>query len=279
MFEQSVDGGRRTRLVGRALLGVVAMAGMGYVAHALSPRLAGAVSDRPRVVVRSETAPPPARFAQGGFGFGFGGQDLQLVKQFDKDGDGRLNATERKAARESLRQSPRPGPRGFGGFGFGPTQPGPRLSPAQVRSYPDAPLYDPAILRTIFLQFEDADWEDELADFYHTDVDVPATMVVDGKTYRDVGVHFRGNSSFRMVPEGRKHSLTISVDFVHEDQHLGGYRTLNLLNSNQDPTFLRAVLYNDIARDYIPAPKANFMRVAINGESWGVYANPQVFNK
>ena len=103
---------------------------------------------------------------------------------------------------------------------------------------------------------------------------------MDGKTYRDVGVHFRGNSSFSMVPEGRKHSLNLSRSTSSTtNQKLGGYRTLNLLNANQDPTFLSAVLYSEIARDYIPAPKANFMRVVINGESWGVYPNVQQFNK
>ena len=34
-----------------------------------------------------------------------------------------------------------------------------------------------------------------------------------------------------------------------------------------------------IARDYLPAPKANFARVVINGESWGIYVNQQHFNK
>src|SRR5439155_16476520 len=58
-----------------------------------------------------------------------------------------------------------------------------------------------------------------------------------------------------------------------------GYHTLHLLNANQDPSFLKPVLYGEIARDYIPAPKANFMRVVVNGESWGVYPNVQPFNK
>src|SRR5947207_5877706 len=84
-----------------------------------------------------------------------------------------------------------------------------------------------------------SDWEKELADFYHTDVDVPAKLTVDGKTYPDVGVHFRGASSYMTVPEGGKRSLDISMHFVHAEQRLGGYRSLNLLNSNADPTFLR----------------------------------------
>ena len=39
------------------------------------------------------------------------------------------------------------------------------------------------------------------------------------------------------------------------------------------------MLYSDIARAYFPAPKANYMRVVINGESWGVYINAQQYNK
>jgi hypothetical protein len=286
MFDSYADGGRRRRIVGRTLLAIVAAGCAGYGVYAIAPRLYGVTPPRPRVVVRSQPATvamqtvrrDQARFAQGGFG-GFGGQEVALVERFDKDGDGRLNTAERQAAREAVSQMPRQG-RGFGGgFSFGPTDSGPRLTPAQVRSYPNAALYEPSALRTIFLQFENADWEDELTAFYHTDVDVPATMIVDGNTYRDVGVHFRGNSSFRGVPAGRKHSMQVTVDFTHNDQNLYGYRTLNLLNASQDPTFLRPVLYNEIARDYIPAARANFMRVVINGESWGVYPNTQVFNK
>src|SRR4029079_4448827 len=33
------------------------------------------------------------------------------------------------------------------------------------------------------------------------------------------------------------------------------------------------------AREYIPAPKANFVRVVINGENWGIYASVQQFNR
>ncbi len=227
----------------------------------------------------------------GGGGPGFGGPGMQgkreILKQFDKNGDGYLNLAERKAAREflSTQGGGRGGGRrgGFGGRGRGgnqsPPSPGAKLSPAEVKSYPNAPLYDPQTLRTVFLEFEEADWEKELDDFYRTDVDVPAKMTVDGKTYPDVGIHFRGNTSYMMVGQGRKHSLNLSLDFIHADQSLGGYRTLNLLNANEDPSFLRSVLYYQLCREYIPSPKANFVRLVINGESWGIYANTQQFNK
>ena len=133
--------------------------------------------------------------------------------------------------------------------------------------------------RTIFLQFENTtDWEDELASFYGTDVEIPATVVVDGTTYKDVGVHFRGASSFRMVPDGVKRSLNLTFNFVNKKQRLGGYRTLNLLNGNGDPTLMRTVLYGEIARHYIPTAKTNYVRVVINGEDWGAYINAQQVN-
>lgn len=225
----------------------------------------------------------------GGNPRGFGGvrAERKVVKQFDQNGDGWLNANERKVAREFLakggqeggggRERRFPGPRGDNNSK--PAQPGPKVAVSDAKSFPDAPLYATNVVRTFFLEFENPDWEKELSDFHGTDVEVPARLTVDGKSYPDVGVHFRGMSSYMMVGEGRKRSLNLSLDLAHKKQELKGYRTLNLLNSHEDPTFLRSVLFYQIAREYIPAPKANFARVVINGESWGVYVNVEQFNK
>ncbi len=241
---------------------------------------------------------PPPGFGPGGPGFGPGGPgfgpggpgarqgETKLVKKFDKNGDGWLNQVERKAARDYLKTE-QSGRRGFGPRGrFGPPggeettpKPGIKLSTADVQSFPNAPLYASNVLRTVFLEFEDADWEKELAEFKNTDVEVPAKLTVDGKVFKDVGVHFHGMSSFMMVGEGSKRSLVVSLDFIHKDQQLHGYRKLNLLNSHEDGSFLRTVLSLQVAREYLPAPKANFMRVVINGENWGIYVNQQHFNK
>lgn len=226
--------------------------------------------------------PPP--FLAGGPP-GMGQSERKLVKRFDRNGDQRLNLEERKAARESLAQQPtlqRPGPPGgFGprGANRGTPQPGRKVTLADVKSFPNAPLYDLKTLRTVFLEFENSDWEKELSDFHNTDVEVPATMIVDGEKYPDVGVRFRGASSYFMVGAGWKRSLNLSLDFVHPDQNLHGHRTLNLLNSNGDPTFMRPVLFLQIAQEYIAAPKANFVRVVINGEDWGLYVSVEQFNK
>ncbi|MEQ1574004.1 MAG: CotH kinase family protein [Vicinamibacterales bacterium] len=220
------------------------------------------------------------QFGQGGgFGGGFGRQELRIVPQFDKDADGRLNAVERRAARSFLESQPSNRRGGRSGAQSSAVR-NRALTRADVKPpYPTTPLYDMATLRTIFLQFENADWEQELATFYNTDVEVPATVVIDGKTYADVGVHFRGNSSYRQVPAGYKRSLNLAFDDVHDTQEVGGYTTMNLLNSHEDPTYLHTVLSQEIARDYLAAPKSNFVRVAINGENWGIYVSSEQFNR
>ena len=204
--------------------------------------------------------------------------DLPLVAQFDtNDKDGRLDYTERKAARAYVASHPELRPPSRGRRSSQTGSPGPKLTPADVKTYRDEPLYDPGVLRTLFLEFEHDDWEQELAAFWHTDVEVPAGLVVDGRKYRDVGVSFRGNNSFHAVSAGLKRALSLTIDFAH-NQDLLGYRKLHLLNANEDPTFMRTALYLQVSRDYLPALKANFMRVVINGESWGIYATQQAFD-
>jgi len=211
--------------------------------------------------------------------------ERKVVSQFDKDGDKRLNASERGEARAWLESQPSMGPggRGRGGVGRGGEMsagsPGARLAPADVKTFGTEPLYDQSVLRTLFFQFENDDWEKELMAFNNTDVEVPATLTVDGKVYKDVGLHFRGASSFFGVPAGLKHSINVSLDFVHAKQNLLGYTTLNLLNSHDDPTYLRTVLYLQAGREFVPAPRANHVRVVLNGESWGVFVSAQQFNK
>jgi spore coat protein CotH len=237
-----------------------------------------------------------------------GGQprEANLGRDKDRPMNDKAKGDEKERPRDGLPPGPPDGPRGFGppdgppGFvpldglpGFGPpggpggmarnrepAQKGPMVSVDSVTKYPDHELYDPKILRTIFINFEDKEnWEAELADFKNTDVEVPAEIIVDGQTYPNVGLKFRGNSSFQMTPATYKRSLNLSMDLVNADQRLYGYKTLNLLNAAGDPSFISAPVYAAIALRFTPAPKANLVKVVINGESWGIFANVQQFNK
>ncbi len=211
-----------------------------------------------------------------------GGPQLQVSKQFDADKNGLLDKGERVKALAHLDTQPsrgRFGPR-FGGAGsVSAGSPGVKLAPADVANLKGSDLYDNNALRTIFIDIDAADWETELAAFYNTDVLLPATVTVDGAVYRDVGIRFRGNTSFSSVAAGLKRPLQLKFDTVHDNQNVEKYRTLNLLNGVNDPTGLRTFLYSTISRAYLPTPKVGLVRVVINGENWGIYPNQQQFNR
>ncbi len=215
----------------------------------------------------------------------------KVLAQFDADANKMLDREERAKAKEWLATQPSNAPRGPGGGPPGgggrgpggaprePAKPGPKVAIDDVTPAGDADLYAPDVLRTLFLEFDVDDWEAELGAFYRTDVEVPAKLTVDGETLRDVGVRFRGASSFFTVPAGHKRSLNLSIDYVHGKQRLRGKKTLNLLNAHADPSFLRTILTSHVTRRYLPAPKANLVRVVVNGESWGVFVNVEQFNQ
>jgi hypothetical protein len=238
----------------------------------------------------------------GGGPMGPMGRELQVVERFDTNGDHRLDPEERKAARAWIRENraqrgarggppgfgpPGFGPQGFGPLGFGPLgneetadpdRRGVDVAVADAPTFSGRPFYDQDVVRTLFLTFPQPDWYEELSDFYRTDVDLPATLVVDGATYADIGVHFRGNTSYSMV-RGKKKSLHLSFDWTHDAQRVLGYRSTNLINGNEDPSCLREALNAFVSRRHAHALQANLVRVVINGEDFGVYVNLQHFNK
>lgn len=199
----------------------------------------------------------------------------KLVARFDTNKDGKLTGEERKAALESRGEAYSPQQRA--GTPTGDLKSDVKESATTVPEHSPA-FYDAGTLRTLYLRFPDEDWYAQLNAFYRTDVEVPAELVVDGKLYSKVGVRFRGTSSYFTVRSAKK-SFNIAIDYGDDSQRLYGYKTLNLLNGHVDASFLREVLYNRIARNYIPAMKTNLVKLVINGESWGVYINLQQFNK
>lgn len=217
------------------------------------------------------------------------GPQIDLVEQFDADGDGKLNDAERADARVYAQQNPqRRGPGRRGGGQETPAAPvvlEPKttleqdLEASRQNAVDEsAGLYDDTVLRTLYMRFPNNDWHQELADFYNTGVEVPAKLIVDGRLYEGVGVRFRGNSSYFTLGASLKKSFNLSMNHDNPDQRLYGYRTMNLLNSHADPSFLREALFSRVSREYVPAMKVNFMRLVVNGENWGVYVNSQQFN-
>ncbi len=141
-------------------------------------------------------------------------------------------------------------------------------------------LYDLGTLHHFELTFKQLDWWQQLRGNYDTKTYIKADLNFSGRLYRDVGVRFRGNSTYRGLPPGSKKTpFKIKLDAFVPGQDLHGYDTLNLKNNLGDPSFVREVLGLSIFRRYGPAPRANYVTLAINGEDFGPYINIQKINK
>ena len=139
-------------------------------------------------------------------------------------------------------------------------------------------LYDSSVVRTIELTFHQNDYWQQMTANWPNKIFVKADLRVGNVELKDVGVRFRGNSSYWGIGQSQKKPLEIATDeFV--DQKLWGYKTLNLNNNYVDPSFVREVVGYEILRKFTPAPKSNYVVIKINGQDWGPYINTQQVNK
>ncbi|MHC4812906.1 MAG: CotH kinase family protein [Planctomycetota bacterium] len=149
------------------------------------------------------------------------------------------------------------------------------LVPALILPAQSKGLYDVDTVRTFYLTFSQQDWWVQLGRNRTSKTELPATLTVDNRLYQQVGVRFRGTSSYFATGPSQKKSFNLTMDSFLPGQTLMGYDSLNLSNSFNDPTFMREVLSYQILRQYMPAPQASFIKLYINNEYWGVYINVQ----
>lgn len=148
-----------------------------------------------------------------------------------------------------------------------------------IGGLPSTGFYDESVVRNIEFTFPQANYWTLLTQNYASKTYLLANMTVDGVTYDSVGIRFKGNTSYMNVQNSQKKSFNISTDFVRDWQDVDGYSTLNLNNSFEDESFMREVFYLHQIRKHIPAAKANYVNLTINGQNWGVYPNVQQVNK
>ncbi len=106
-------------------------------------------------------------------------------------------------------------------------------------------------MRTLYLTFKQNDWQQQLRNNYSSKTDIKADLTVDNQTYKRVGIRFKGNTSYSgpASRNSQKLPFNIEIDYINTSQRLYGYKTLNLNNGWQDPTFLKEakIPINEIA--------------------------------
>ena len=139
-------------------------------------------------------------------------------------------------------------------------------------------FYDNDYIREIKLYFNQPNW-DHLLDSLYLDGQkqrLLASVKIDGTMYNDVGVRYKGFSSVSI--NNIKNPFNIKLDYIDNNQNHEGFEKIKLSNVIKDPSFLREVLSYEIARDYMPSPRANYANVYINDTLWGLYVNVEAIN-
>ncbi len=131
-------------------------------------------------------------------------------------------------------------------------------------------------IKVIHLTFAQSNFWTLLEESHDNYQHVLATMEYNGNTYDSVGVRIKGQTSYMQLPNGsQKFSFDINVDAFVDGQDVAGYETFNLHNGFQDASVMRDVFYKHLIRPHVPAGRACFAQLYINGQNWGHYCMVQ----
>lgn len=130
----------------------------------------------------------------------------------------------------------------------------------------------------IRFQFSQPGYFDSLKTNYTLDQYMRCDLSIDGVSFPQCGVKYKGNSSYNNP--GKKKPFRIDFQEYVPDQVLDGMNKIVLNNGFKDPTFLREKLMLDFLNEHdIAAPRATFARLYINDHYWGVYSVVEDVNK
>ncbi len=133
-------------------------------------------------------------------------------------------------------------------------------------------FYETNSIQDIKITFEVNDWQYRLDSLrFNNDGFLVGDVEINGELFKNAGIQYRGTKSFR-TGAGRN-PFNIKLDYSVKGQNLSGYTTIKLSSALRDPSLVREVLGYEIARSYMAAPYANYARITINGEFYGLLVN------
>jgi len=133
-------------------------------------------------------------------------------------------------------------------------------------------FYEADKIQEIKIKFEQDNWRYLLDSLrYNGDGLLIGSAEINGRRFNDIGVRYRESRSFQ--PGNKRNSLYIKLNFIDKEQNYQGHSSVKLSSALRDPSMVREVFGYEIARSYMPAPEANYARVLINGEYYGLFVN------
>src|SRR5881396_1347716 len=108
---------------------------------------------------------------------------------------------------------------------------------------------------------------------------VQATVIEGTNTYRDVGIHLKGQYGTFQGIDGRP-SLTVNFNKYISGQRFHGMDKIHLNNSVQDPTYLCELIGRELFQSAgVPTARASHARVELNGRDLGLFVLTEGFDK
>jgi hypothetical protein len=91
-----------------------------------------------------------------------------------------------------------------------------------------------------------------------------AELTAEGKTFKNVGIRYKGNSSYVAAGNSLKRNFKIDLERFDENQAFHGRRSLTLNAGAMDPSRLREALAYAVFRAAgVPAPRTAFAEVTL----------------
>lgn len=118
----------------------------------------------------------------------------------------------------------------------------------------------------------------DLADQTGVEKYISADVIINNDTINNVGIRFRGNSSYNHP--GTKKPVQLDFNEFVSGQKYDDMKKLNLNNAYLDPSQIREKLFMDILRESgVAAPRVTFAAVYFNGNYIGLYKAMEPINK
>ncbi len=137
----------------------------------------------------------------------------------------------------------------------------------------ESTLFDTSYVHSIDIVINSSDWQDMLdnanAEEYHV-----CDAVIDGKSFQNVAIRTKGNSSLSSVSQMDSHRYSFKIEFDHysSGKTCYGLDKLSLNNIISDSTYMKDYLCYTLMREAgALAPLSSFISVKINGEDFGLY--------
>ena len=132
-------------------------------------------------------------------------------------------------------------------------------------------LFDNTRVHTIDIVMDD--W-DELIENAMSEEYYAANAVIDGESYKNIGIRAKGNTSLSTVAslDSERYSFKIEFDQYDSSITYHGLDKLSLNNLIQDSTMMKDYLTYTMMNEFgMAAPLCSFVYITVNGEDWGLY--------